>query len=111
MESESKVLPGPSDKDLPGPPDMGLLIRDGEGNYYFLRPEFLEACKVPKEEVEGVKRLGARLGKPEESKDIKRHEAEVIGSLKISKPLEDMDQDLAERLRATTATTTYMCPW
>jgi len=91
--------------------DRGLIIRDEDGNYYFLRPEFLEACKIPKEEIEAVKELGADSGKALASKDAKRHEAEVIGSLKVSKPLENVDRELAERLRTTTATTTYMCPW
>jgi hypothetical protein len=95
-----------------GRSDRALLIRDDEGNYYFLRPEFLEACKVPKEEVEGVKTVGRHTGwSPPVNDDVKPREAEVIGSLRVTRPLEDMDKELADRLRASTASTTYMCAW
>jgi hypothetical protein len=94
-------------------PDQGLLIRDQEGNYYFLRPELLEAAKVPPEEVEAMTRARAPfLKKDDTGGQPKRPSStpEILGSLKVTRPLQDIDPELADRLRSS-ATNTHMCPW
>jgi hypothetical protein len=98
--------------DLGGPAE-GLLISDQAGNYYFVRPEFLETCKIPKEEIESLaganESFREHLPHPRSPKPTVPT-PEILGSLKVSRPLRDIDPELAERLRAS-ATNTYMCPW
>lgn len=70
--------------------DEGLLIQDDEGNVYFLRPEILEATKVPEGDTQFV---------------APRSAAGVLGRIRVDKPL-----DLA-KLKDSVQTSTVMCPW
>ncbi len=72
----------------------GLLVKDDDGNMYFLRPEILEACRVKKTDVE-IRAIS------------KLPDVSVIGTLAVDKPL---DPALVKQLKEKAAST-VMCPW
>jgi hypothetical protein len=85
-----------------------LVVSDAQGNYYYLRPEILRACKVADEEIEAVKEAAAPGAGP---RSTKASRAEVVGSLRVQKPLEEVNPELAQTLKASMAASTTMCPW
>jgi hypothetical protein len=70
--------------------DEGLLIQDEEGNVYFLRPEILEATKVPEGDTQFV---------------ASRSAAGILGRIRVDKPLD------ALIVKQIPQASTVMCPW
>lgn len=76
--------------------EKGLLVKDDQGNFYFFRPEILEACKVSEREFEA----GAIVRRPD---------VPVIGRIRVDRPL---DPDLAKAIKdKAVSASTVMCPW
>jgi hypothetical protein len=82
---------------------QGLLVKDEQGNLYYLRPEILEMTRVTQEEVDAGKLN------------------EVIGdaTIKPLAPVKPLDPAVAEQIKGgaakpkpkPTAGGTIMCPW
>jgi hypothetical protein len=70
--------------------DEGLLIQDEDGNVYFLRPEILEATKVPEGDTQFV---------------ASRSAAGVLGRIRVDNALDP------SKLKDLVQVRTVMCPW
>lgn len=70
--------------------DQGLLIQDEDGNVYFLRPEILEATKVPESETNFV---------------APRAAAGILGRIRVDKAID------ALVVKQIPRASTVMCPW
>lgn len=69
----------------------GLLIKDEDGNVYFLRPEILEAARVAEGETNFVPAATSEAG--------------ILGRIKVDKPLDELIVKQIPR------PSTVMCPW
>lgn len=91
----------------------GLLIKDEEGNIYFLRPEILTACKVSMEDLEArpqmkelaeVVRTLRAIGADVEQFESRLGDVDVLGAIEMEQPF---NQELQDRVIGST----LMCPW
>ncbi len=84
-----------------------LVVSDEKGNYYYLRPEILRACKMDEAQIEAIKETAAPGAGP---RSTKASRAEVVGSLRVQNPLAEVNPELAAGL-GNSAGTSIMCPW
>ena len=90
----------------------GLLIRDEQGNSYYIRAEILEMCRVTGEALSAraaIEKKKQEQGKPKiEMPEISEPDATFMGSIKFDEPLEPEASKLIKKLHQGD---TYMCPW
>jgi hypothetical protein len=103
-------------------PKLGLVIEDDKGRLYFLRPEILEAAKIPKALYPDAK---AALSA---AKKNARPKLRVVGALKLLKTDVDAKDPKAYRelkalavrggaagaevgVKTVSTKSTIMCPW
>lgn len=91
--------------------EQGLLIKDADGNLYFLRPEILEAAKVPQGEIKAApaevsKHVEALRGKADVAGYAAQADLQSVAGLKVR-----VVKPNVAKLDLSKVASTVMCPW
>ena len=76
--------------------ETGLMLKDNQGNVYYIRPEILEAAMVPKDMAEKALKEVKKEGK------AGRKSYDVLGSVEAKG---------GAKLEMARSSSTIMCPW
>jgi hypothetical protein len=90
----------------------GIIVRDEEGNMYYIRREILHLCKMRTKDFDTANFFPNKASSRRPDTKIIESSAEVIGSIKFDEdPMPEKAKKQVRTMDTNYTGDTYMCPW